>query len=509
MRLNNKGFAISSILYIILVLAITLIILSLTVLSSRSLVIDKLKNEAMDNIYNISYKDVIKKLKVDAINYGINNNIEKESIKIADLDLSVSNSLLEYYELSDKYLTLVSNKDAYDVYLGKLNTITDISKSVDIVDIIDYKIYGNSYQDTYTGKNLFDINKLNGGEITNYNGKKVYMYKDGDTNFTYVDYFEENRQYTLTLKAYRDESITNVISIYFHYTDGTSSYTDIVVGEKTSLTSKGGKTLESISGYNNWNKNVYLDLSIIQLEKGVTATAYEPYVGGVGAPNPSYPQEIKSVGNLITDSNDENYGKYELTIKSSTSTDNKKTTILLDNPLRSVGSYYDYIDYSDKKIVRNINEYIITGSESDKASTQWKYSGGYGKEIRSNALNSSQNVPMDLIAISNYYTYMNSKNSSLDHVRLVSNKDTYGYIAINDLNYQGEDTVDSFVLYLKGLYGSGVPVKIIYPVYPDRNTSDLELPKINIFEGKQTISIETSIKPSNVEFVVIEKIRQL
>ena len=116
---------------------------------------------------------------------------------------------------------------------------------------------------------------------------------------------------------------------------------------------------------------------------------------------------------------------------------------------------------------------------------------------------------MDLIAISNYYTYMNSKNSSLDHVRLVSNKDTYGYIAINDLNYQGEDTVDSFVSYLKGLYDSGVPVKIIYPVYPDRNTSDLELPKINIFEGKQTISIETSIKPSNVEFVVIEKIRQL
>ena len=51
MKLNNRGFAISSIMYIILVLAVVLIALTLSILSSRKLILDKLKNEALDNIY--------------------------------------------------------------------------------------------------------------------------------------------------------------------------------------------------------------------------------------------------------------------------------------------------------------------------------------------------------------------------------------------------------------------------------------------------------------------------
>lgn len=51
MKLNNKGFAISSVMYIILVLGIILIILTLSLLSSRKLVLDKLKNEVLDDIY--------------------------------------------------------------------------------------------------------------------------------------------------------------------------------------------------------------------------------------------------------------------------------------------------------------------------------------------------------------------------------------------------------------------------------------------------------------------------
>ena len=38
------------------------------------------------------------------------------------------------------------------------------------------------------------------------------------------------------------------------------------------------------------------DITNVQLEKGSSATSYEPYVGGVKAPNPYYPQEIHSVG---------------------------------------------------------------------------------------------------------------------------------------------------------------------------------------------------------------------
>lgn len=40
-------------------------------------------------------------------------------------------------------------------------------------------------------------------------------------------------------------------------------------------------------------------LEDIQVEKGSVATSYEPYTGGIPSPNPSYPQEIKSVVNPI------------------------------------------------------------------------------------------------------------------------------------------------------------------------------------------------------------------
>ena len=52
MKLNNKGFAISTIMYLILVLAIILIILTLSVFSSRKLILDKIRQETVDNIYS-------------------------------------------------------------------------------------------------------------------------------------------------------------------------------------------------------------------------------------------------------------------------------------------------------------------------------------------------------------------------------------------------------------------------------------------------------------------------
>lgn len=52
MKLNNKGFAISSVMYMILIMAIVLITLTLSLLSSRKLVLDKIKQETLDNIYN-------------------------------------------------------------------------------------------------------------------------------------------------------------------------------------------------------------------------------------------------------------------------------------------------------------------------------------------------------------------------------------------------------------------------------------------------------------------------
>ena len=78
MKLNNKGFAISTVMYMILIMAVILITLTLTLLSSRKLLLDKSKQEAEDNIYNvekISYREVLKTLESEVIEYSKENNI--------------------------------------------------------------------------------------------------------------------------------------------------------------------------------------------------------------------------------------------------------------------------------------------------------------------------------------------------------------------------------------------------------------------------------------------------
>lgn len=56
MKLNNKGFAVSTFMYMILVLAIILILATLAILSSRKMILDRQKATALDNI-KISQKE--------------------------------------------------------------------------------------------------------------------------------------------------------------------------------------------------------------------------------------------------------------------------------------------------------------------------------------------------------------------------------------------------------------------------------------------------------------------
>ena len=85
MKLNNKGFAISTIMYIILVLAVVLISLALTSLGNRKLILDKLKNEVIDEIYD------------DAICIAVSNSLTGN---VAENDTNGN----RIYKLGDEYL---------------------------------------------------------------------------------------------------------------------------------------------------------------------------------------------------------------------------------------------------------------------------------------------------------------------------------------------------------------------------------------------------------------------
>lgn len=121
MKLNNKGFAISTIMYMILIMAITLIVLTLSILGNRKLILDKTKQEALDNIYNsyeISYRQALETLKEEAILYAQANGIQDGSINVSDLNSSLDYDVLQKYNLNDKSLIITYIDNVYDANLA-------------------------------------------------------------------------------------------------------------------------------------------------------------------------------------------------------------------------------------------------------------------------------------------------------------------------------------------------------------------------------------------------------
>lgn len=152
-------------------------------------------------------------------------------------------------------------------------------------------LYGKSEQFTTIGKNIFKI-------------------KDGTQTLRGVTVTAKDG--VVALKGTATESGWAVLTVDSFVLDGTYILSsNITANIRVSVANKSFKTvLEQGKSATLENAEVSkvcfaitegktYDISniLIQVEKGSVATSYEPYTGGIPSPNPSYPQEIKSVVN--------------------------------------------------------------------------------------------------------------------------------------------------------------------------------------------------------------------
>lgn len=152
--------------------------------------------------------------------------------------------------------------------------------------IKDVQLDGNTFQQTYSGKNLcYDI------QLPTTNSIKFFFPKTLSSSTITISTALNVATAANTVSLWVDgNNIDNIgtfsgnagetISRTFTFTD--SQMTTIQSGSEAYLQlykSNAGFTLPT------W----------AQIETGSTATAYEPYVGGIAAPNPDYPQEIHTV----------------------------------------------------------------------------------------------------------------------------------------------------------------------------------------------------------------------
>ena len=176
---------------------------------------------------------------------------------------------------------------------GEVISLSDASD----MELAGLKLFGKTTQFTTTGKNLFDPAFFTDNGFTETEG--VYSGLGGGVynKAMYFTGFKENTVYTFSWYGYLPEFAgMRGLYVIFNYTDGTAEHVAAIASAtntKYTHSSKSDKTLKDITF--SFGTNISNRISQPMLVEG-TEIPYEPYTGGIPAPNPDYPQELVSVG---------------------------------------------------------------------------------------------------------------------------------------------------------------------------------------------------------------------
>ena len=240
---------------------------------------------------------------------------------------------------------------------GKEITVND---SADGMRLQELNVYGKSWQVTTTGKNLINADeyylRFKQSDGT-YKAKTVIL---NDIRISLSEFV--GKQVTLSVKV---TVATGVSSVYIVAYIGSEQKRINGSTITSGLTGKSILTVAPVSNtdyftisYGSGNGDV--TFSELQLELGSVATSYEPYTGGKPSPSPEYPQEIESVGRVLSTGKnlfdfsklDANYG---LNVKDK--------TIVIPAKTNNVG-YYNSL----KELCPNIkagNTYVLNAKTSN------------------------------------------------------------------------------------------------------------------------------------------------
>ena len=241
---------------------------------------------------------------------------------------------------------------------------------------------GDTIQQSYSGKNLFDWPALveNAGDYANAtlnewgaNGVTI----TGNTSTSTIEFASSkgvfrptasstNQDYQITVPDNSTITISaDVTMLETGYTPRTQIVLDpggslgggidLTLNQKTRIshtfTNVAAGTYRPVFSLNSCK----LKIENIQFELGSTVTDYEPYVGGVPAPNPDYPQTV----NVVT-------GTQTITVTDGNA-DQTYTVNLGSIELCKIGTYQDYIYKSGGNwyIHKETDSITYDGTESD------------------------------------------------------------------------------------------------------------------------------------------------
>lgn len=158
------------------------------------------------------------------------------------------------------------------------------------------------------------------------------------------------------------------------------------------------------------------------------------------------------------------------------------TNIYLDEPLRKVGDYADYIDFENGKIVRNVKTVAL-----QKADAQYSWISKKGVAFK-NVLSENLNRAKGLCNRENLFTADGGETTTM----WVGVESKWVYW-IGILDYLGMTTIDEFNEWL-----ANNPTYVYYGTHNPTETL-ITLPNIPTFRGTSILNADTTIQPSNAE----------
>ena len=362
------------------------------------------------------------------------------------------------------------------------------------VDLVDYKLYGNSVQDgTPTPTTPIEVESV--GDKT----KNLVNIKKGTLTNCKIEYLDNGFKLTATsTKGYYDVPIElikgNVYRVSFD-----STRTGTTGGGYHSIASTGGAITGSASDL---NANSYGVIASGATEKyDIQYLRFYANNGGSVGDSATFTNVQLEEGSNKTSYIP--YG-YKIPVKSNDTV----TDIFLDEPLRKIGDYTDYIQKEIKVIDGEevITQKVVRNIKRVYAGNNISYRHDMLNEFNGEWVAFQINVKMKDVSLG--YSNRFKKNSYYTKADYIFWLQTAGtYLTFNlkktDIGATADNT-NAEILSLGKEYVANNPIYFDVIVEPTEET--IELPNIPTLKGMTVLSVDTEIQPSNIEVIYKGKV---
>lgn len=194
MKLNNKGFAISGILYAVMILFLTIVVALLAMISNRKLALDKYK------------KNVKTELNDAAETYGARVQISPDTTYVR-----INEDELIDYDMKSKISGCINGGSSAD----ETNTLCQENET-DITNLVNYKIYDE------IGNEVLSFNSDTVISNDNYKADIVYYtYNEKDTKGNYV--LDETKTKLKVVTKYLSPNVENIFYVRYYVVDNNNT----------------------------------------------------------------------------------------------------------------------------------------------------------------------------------------------------------------------------------------------------------------------------------------------